>query len=116
MKANRRISIRACPAQRGLSLTLLIAGLLSFLPHGGRAVETLPAASDVTRRLIERAQAVARAEPGPQYTYKKRTVSERLDAAGVVLTSEERSPGRRGAGRSSFPPMKRSQPRVRRAG
>ena len=90
MKADRRISIRACSAQRGLSLTLLIAGLLSFLPHGGRAVETLPAASDVTRRLIERAQAVARAEPGPQYTYKKRTVSERLDAAGVVLTSEEK--------------------------
>ena len=83
--------MRACSAQRGLFLTLLIAGLLSFLPHGGRAGEALPGASEVTRRMIERAQGVARAEQRPQYNYEKRSLSERLDAAGQVLTSEEKT-------------------------
>ena len=69
---------------------LLITGLLIGFPIGGRAADTLPAASEVTRRIIERAQAVARAEQGPQYTYKKRSLAERLDVAGLVLTSEEK--------------------------
>ncbi len=40
--------------------------------------------------MIERARAVAEAEQGPQYTYEKRTVLERLDAAGTSVGSEEK--------------------------
>jgi hypothetical protein len=73
-----------------LSVMLLITGLLGCFPHYGRAVEALPPASDVTHRMIERAQAVARAEQGPRYMYEKRALTERLDAAGHTLTSEEK--------------------------
>jgi hypothetical protein len=69
---------------------LLITGLLGCFLHCGRAAEALPGASEVTRRMIARAQAGARAELGPQYTYEKRALSERLDADGHVLTSEEK--------------------------
>ena len=91
MIADRRISRRVRPGRGDLSVMLLITGLLSCFPHCGRAGEALPAASEVTRRMIERAQAVARAEQGPQYNYEKRSLSERLDAAGQVLTSEEKT-------------------------
>jgi hypothetical protein len=47
-------------------------------------------ASEVTRRMIERSQAVARAERGTQYTYEKRSLLEPLDAAGHVLKPEEK--------------------------
>jgi hypothetical protein len=70
---------------------LLITGLLSCFPHYGHAAEALPGASEVTRRMIARAQAVARAAPGPEYNYEKRALTERLDAAGQVLTSEDKT-------------------------
>jgi hypothetical protein len=70
---------------------LLITALVGCFSHRGRAAETLPGASEVTRRMIARAQAVARAEQGPQYNYEKRSLTERLDAAGQVLTSEEKT-------------------------
>jgi hypothetical protein len=44
----------------------------------------------VTRRLLERAQAVADADEGPQYTYEKRTLLEQLDSAGRAASSEEK--------------------------
>lgn len=90
MTADHPISSRVCPGRGGLAVILSITGLLSCFPLCGRDAETLPAASEVTRRMIERAQAVARAEQGPQYTYKKRSLHEHLDAAGRVLTSEEK--------------------------
>jgi hypothetical protein len=40
--------------------------------------------------MVERAQAVARAERGPQYTYEKRSRRERLDPAWQPLSSEEK--------------------------
>ena len=67
---------------------LLISGLLAGSPGWGRAAERLPEASEVTRRMIERSQAMASSGQGPQYTYEKRSLLERLDAAGRVLTSE----------------------------
>ena len=91
MIADRRISSRVCPGRGDLSVMLLITGLLSCFPHCGRAAETLPGASEVTRRMIARARAVARAEQGPQYNYEKRSLSERLDAAGNVLQQEEKT-------------------------
>jgi len=69
---------------------LLVAGLVAYCPGGSPAVGTLPDAATVTRRMIERAQAVATTAHGPQYTYEKRSVLERLDAAGLPATSEEK--------------------------
>lgn len=91
MTADRRISSRVCLGACDWSVMLLITGLLGSCLHGGRAAEALPGASEVTRRMIERAQVVARAGDGPQYTYEKRSLSERLDAVGHVLTSEEKT-------------------------
>ena len=54
------------------------------------AAEPLPDASAVTRRLITRAQAVASAEQGAQYTYEKRSCHEQLDASGRSLQTEEK--------------------------
>jgi hypothetical protein len=66
--------------------------LLSGLCCAGlaAAADTLPDVSEVTRRMIARAQAVAGAEQGPQYTYEKRSCHERLDAGGQALQSEEK--------------------------
>ena len=91
MTADRRIFSRVCPGRGGLSVMLLITGLLGCFPHCGRAAETLPGASEVTRRMIARAQAMVRSERGPEYNYEKRALTERLDAAGQVLTSEEKT-------------------------
>jgi hypothetical protein len=90
MNADWRISIKASLRRSGFPVMVLIPGLLSCLPCCGRAAEQLPGASEVTQRMIERSQAVARAAQGPQYTYKKRALRESLDAAGRSLTSEEK--------------------------
>ena len=90
MTTDHPVFSRVCPGRGDLSVILLITGLLGCFPHCGRAAEALPGASEVTRRMIARAQAGARAEQGPQYTYEKRALSERLDADGHVLTSEEK--------------------------
>ena len=86
--------IKHCRRSSGFPAMLLVAGLLSCLPGNGRAAEALPPASEVTRRMLERAQAVAESEQGPQYTYEKRTVLEQLDAAGRAITiGGEATPG-----------------------
>ena len=69
---------------------LLIADLLSFSPRLSRAAEGLPAVSEVTRRMIERAQSVAREEQAPHYTYEKRWLIERLEGAGDRPKLEEK--------------------------
>jgi hypothetical protein len=56
----------------------------------GRTADPLPSASEVTRRMIKRAQAVARTEKAPRYTYEKRSLLERLDAAGHPINAEEK--------------------------
>jgi len=90
VKADWRMSIRVCRGAGGLLGTFLVAGLLTCFPGTGRAAEPVPSASEVTRRMIERAEAVARTEQGPQYTYEKQSVLEHLDAAGRLIRSEEK--------------------------
>ena len=73
------------------AMLVIVVSACAFLsPNLGRAAEKLPEASAVTRRMIERAQAVARAEQGPQYTYDKRSLLQELDAAGKTIKSEEK--------------------------
>jgi hypothetical protein len=69
---------------------LVVAGMLSYGAEISRAGEALPEVSAVLQRMLARAQAVAQAEPGPQYTYEKRSVRERLDSAGQTVSSEEK--------------------------
>lgn len=75
-----------------LPAILCIGGMRVELSGGQscQASEGLPAASEVTRRMIQRAQAVAEADQHPQYTYKSRSVFEALNAAGEVIGSEEK--------------------------
>lgn len=73
-------------------VVLIIAGLLSCLVSACpcQAAEDLPSASDVLRRMLERAQAVARDEQGIHYAYEKRSLLAHLDAAGQTVKSEEK--------------------------
>src|ERR1039457_2134792 len=90
MKMDRRINIRVWPSSGKLAVMLLVTALLSCAPQGVRAAEALPEASEVTRRMIERSQAVAQGDQETQYTYQKRSLLERLDADGHGLKSEEK--------------------------
>ena len=90
VKADQRKSIRVCPGGGGFPGMLLVAGLLAGCPGASPAAGTLPDAATVTRRMIARAQAVATTAQGPQYTYEKRSLLERLDANGRPATSEEK--------------------------
>ena len=90
MKAVRPIGIRVCPNSSRLSVVLLITGLLNCAPQGVSAGEVLPEPSEVTQRMIERSQKVAQVDQGPQYTYQKRSLLQRLDAVGTPLNSEEK--------------------------
>ena len=81
MNTDPLASLTASRRRMGALLMLCIAGLLGMACRGSSA-EQLPEASDVTRRMIERSQAVAGAVPGPQYMYEKRSFLERLDATG----------------------------------
>jgi hypothetical protein len=69
---------------------LLITGLLNCASQGVSAGEVLPEPSEVTQRMIERSQKVAQVDQGPQYTYQKRSLLQRLDAVGTPLKSEEK--------------------------
>ncbi len=76
----------------GFLRMLIILGMLSCLPSAGpcQAAEPLPSASEVIRRMLERAQAVARDELGTHYAYQKRSLLAHLDAAGQTFKSEEK--------------------------
>jgi hypothetical protein len=89
MNTDPLATITASRRRMGVLVMLLITGLLCLACWGSTA-EQLPKASDVTRRMIERSQAVAGAVPGPQYIYEKRSLLERLDATGRPMNSEER--------------------------
>ena len=69
---------------------LLITGLLNYAPQGVSAGEVLPEPSEVTQRMVERSQTVAQVGQGPQYTYQKRSLLQRLDAVGTPLKSEDK--------------------------
>jgi hypothetical protein len=90
MNSAPRISIGVSRRRRALPVMALIPGLLSWFPCAGLAAERLPGAAEVTQRMVERSQAVARAARGPEYTYRKRSLFEHLDGAGRALTSEEK--------------------------
>jgi hypothetical protein len=78
--------------QSSLPRMLVIVAALSCFPFPApcQVKENLPAASEVLRRMIERAQAIARDVEGPKYTYEKRSVLVHLDAGGQTLKSEEK--------------------------
>ncbi len=90
VKMNQQKKLAACPGGAGFLAVLLVAALLGSLPGRAGATESLPAASEVTRRMIAHAQAVAQAEQEPQYTYEKRSRFERLNAAWKPVSSEEK--------------------------
>ena len=90
MNMGRYNNNRALPTSGELAVILLITGLLSCAPQDVRASETLPEASEVTLRMIERSRAVAQADQGTHYTYQKRSLLERLDTKGNSLKSEEK--------------------------
>jgi hypothetical protein len=71
---------------------LVILGMLGCLPSARQclAAERLPSASEVIRRMLERAQSVARDEWGTHYAYEKRSRLAHLDAAGQTFKSEEK--------------------------
>lgn len=71
---------------------LVILGVLSFFlsTDACQAAERLPLASEVLRRMVERAQAVARDELGAHYTYQKRSLLDHMDAEGKTVKSEEK--------------------------
>jgi predicted esterase len=83
---------RVCQSECGLTVRLFLAGVLSCLlwPVPGRATQSLPEAAEVVRRIVERAQAVARDEAGAHYVYETRALLDHLDAGGQTVTSEER--------------------------
>ena len=87
---NKRTSIQFCCRRGGLSRLLLALALLACLSGFSRVAEPLPAASEVTRRMLERSKAVAQADQSPQYTYVKRSLLEHLDSAGQAFKSEEK--------------------------
>jgi len=72
--------------------TLVLLQLLGLHPGVGRAEKaaTLPSATNVVQRMIERAQAVASAEHAPRYTYQSRSLLEQLKGNGKVIGSREK--------------------------
>jgi hypothetical protein len=68
---------------------LIIAGLLLATGQCG-AAEVLPDGKVVIQRLLARAQALAKEEQGPEYTYEKRLLIEELDGRDQPAKSEER--------------------------
>ncbi len=81
---------RQTSAHYRVSAVLLIAELLAFCPKVLPAAASLPPASEVTRRMIERAQTVASAEQAPKYQYEKRYVLEHLEPASQTPKPEEK--------------------------
>jgi len=55
-----------------------------------QAGEALPEVSEVTRRLLERANVIAQSEPVPQYTFDSHSILEKLDGGGKAIETEEK--------------------------
>jgi hypothetical protein len=69
---------------------MLVLTMLSCLVSAGQSGENLPAATEVLRRMLERAQSVARDEMGTRYAYEKRSLLDHMDAEGKTVKSEEK--------------------------
>jgi hypothetical protein len=80
---------RAFPAGHGLLAVLLLAGVAGCFPRRSLG-QGLPTASELTQRMIQRAQAVAGAELGSRYTCQKRALNEHLDGSGRASRTEEK--------------------------
>ena len=72
------------------SHTILSCAVLLAAPLIAHSAEEIPAASNVVRRVVERAQLVARAPQTNHYTYEKRTVMAELDDKQRVTKSTEK--------------------------
>lgn len=73
-----------------LSKVLMVFAMWLAAAWPGRAAENLPAVSNLLQRVVDRAQAVARAGATNHYAYEKRSVSEELDDQERVLKSTEK--------------------------
>jgi hypothetical protein len=73
-----------------LGLVLVLALTLDSCgaPNGGPS--EWPAATNITRRIVERAQRVAQAGNATRYSYDKRALVEELDSNGAVTKSTEK--------------------------
>ena len=69
-------------------LPLLLLALT--LPFAVQSAENFPAASNVVRRVVERAELLARAGETNHYAYDKRSLTEELDDQDRVLKSTEK--------------------------
>jgi hypothetical protein len=71
---------------------LTFAGLAAWTLAGSRALggEKLPEAAELTRRMVERAEAVAHGDQGLRFTYDKRSVQQELDGHGQTNKSTEK--------------------------
>lgn len=87
MKRRTRSQV-PCPA--AITLVVILMLVLFLFPGQAADKENLPNATNVLRRIIERATAVAGAEHGPRYTYEKHSVFEQLDEHGKTTKTEER--------------------------
>jgi hypothetical protein len=77
-----------------INLSCFFAGLLMFgltVPRAAAAGENLPDAAAVMKRVIQRAEDVARGGEEGKYVYEKRSVVEELDEAGKARKTTEKT-------------------------
>jgi len=82
------------PAVKAGGLKVLVGLCLSAAAgpdlNASGATADWPAATNVTRRIVERAQQVARAGNATRYSYDKRALVEELDSNGQAVKSTEK--------------------------
>ena len=69
---------------------MILLAATAFTDLCAFAASPLPDPATVTQRLIEQSQGLAKSQSGPTYIFPKRTLIERLDSSGQVISSEER--------------------------
>jgi hypothetical protein len=78
------------------SKIMVIGVALSFyltsvcLVRSAESKTTLPPATNIVLRLLERASQVAQGDTGPKFTYSKRSLTEELNSRGEVVHSTEK--------------------------
>ncbi len=83
---------RQRPCGLFLRFALLFLGLRIFsdITLSLSAAEPLPSSDELTRRIINRSQALVSTNGGPVYKYPKHTLIERLDSSGAPVSSDEK--------------------------
>jgi hypothetical protein len=73
------------------SLSFLIGAAFIVVSFAACSADSFPSASNIVRRVVERAQSIARTEQTNHYTYEKRSVTEDLDEKERVTKSRRNS-------------------------